>query len=110
MVQASLLFPQAHVRRIRRFDPVPGDSEFADQGLLVDGAEDGELAAPAPDGLVLVDEGELGVVEGADGVGVDVVDGLALVPSDEAGAFVFSVSGAAGLSDVSLPPGFILSE
>lgn len=76
----------------------------------MDEAEDGELVEPAPDGLVLVDEDELGVVEGADGAGVDAVAGLALVPSDEAGAFVLSVSGAAGLSDVSLPPGFILSE
>jgi hypothetical protein len=65
---------------------------------------------PAPDVLVLVDEGELLVVEGAGAAGVEVVAGLALVPSDEAGAFAFSASVAAGLSDVSLAPGFILSE
>lgn len=67
--------------------------------------DDGELAAPALDVLVLLlEEGVLGVVA----AGVEV--GLGLMASDEAGVFALSVPAAAGLSDVSLPPGFILSE
>jgi len=57
---------------------------------------------------------EAGVVDvvaaGAGAAGVDVEAGLLLVVSDEAGVFALSVPVAAGLSEVSLPPGFILSE
>lgn len=59
---------------------------------------------------MLGDEGELAVAEGVGAAGVEVAAGLELAPSDEAGAAAFSVPVAAGLSDVSLPPGFILSE
>jgi len=50
------------------------------------------------------------VAAGAGAAGVDVEAGLLLVVSDEAGVFALSVPVAAGLSEVSLPPGFILSE
>ncbi|HMV56904.1 MAG TPA: hypothetical protein PLY42_16815 [Nitrospira sp.] len=50
------------------------------------------------------------VAAGAGAAGADVEAGLLLVVSDEAGVFALSVPVAAGLSEVSLPPGFILSE
>jgi len=50
------------------------------------------------------------VAAGAGAAGVDVEAGLLLVVSDEAGVFALSVPVAADLSEVSLPPGFILSE
>lgn len=50
------------------------------------------------------------VAAGAGAAGVDVEAGLLLVVSDDAGVFALSVPVAAGLSEVSLPPGFILSE
>lgn len=72
--------------------------------------DDGDPAALALDVLVLLlEDGALGVVA-AGAAGVDVDAGLVLVASDEAGVFALSVPVAAGLSDVSLPPGFILSE
>ncbi|ODT44190.1 MAG: hypothetical protein ABS70_06070 [Nitrospira sp. SCN 59-13] len=61
--------------------------------------------------MLLLEDGVLGVVgAGADAAGADVEAELVLVASDEAGVFALSVPAAAGLSDVSLPPGFILSE
>ena len=102
--------PQAPLRRVSRFDPSPVARAFTDQDLLADEAEDCEPAAPEPDVLVLVVEDELVVVEGAAVAGVDVVAGLVVAASEEAGVFAFSVSAVAGLSAVSLPPGFILSE
>ncbi len=83
--------------------------EFADQDLLGDEADVWELAAP-PDVLVLVDAGALVVAAGGAAAGADVEAGLVLVASDADGVFALSVPAAAGLSDVSLPPGFILSE
>jgi len=68
-----------------------------------------ELEEPAVDALVPVDEGVLVAVDGAGAAGAGVEAGVSPVESDVAGAFVVSVP-AAGLSEVSLPPGFILSE
>ncbi len=76
----------------------------------MDDVDEDELEEPAADVLVPVDEGVLVVVEGAGAAGAEVEAGLALVESEVAGAFAVSVPAAAGLSEVSLPPGFILSE
>ncbi|MGC3976152.1 MAG: hypothetical protein QM771_17455 [Nitrospira sp.] len=80
--------------------------------MLEDDAADGDPAALALDVLgLLLEDGVLGVVAaGAGAAGADVEAGLVLVASEEAGVFALSVPGAAALSDVSLPPGFILSE
>ena len=76
---------------------------------MLDEDEEPELDVPLPVVLVLLVVVELlaaGVaVAGAAGA-VDPVPAL----SDEAGVLVASVLDAAGFSDVSLPPGFILSE
>ena len=72
--------------------------------------DDGEPDVPEPDVLVLVDAGALGAAAGEAAAGADGEAGLELAASDAAGVFALSVPAAAGLSDVSLPPGFILSE
>ena len=75
----------------------------------MDDVVEDELEEPAVDALVPVDEGVLVAVDGAGAAGAGVEAGVALVESDVAGAFAVSVP-AAGLSEVSLPPGFIFSE
>lgn len=82
----------------------------ADHGLAADEADDCDPDEPALEVLVLVDEDEVDGVDAAGAAGVGAVDGPVLVASWEAEDFPFSVSAVAGLSDVSVPPGFILSE
>ena len=65
---------------------------------------------PELDVLVLVDAGALGAAAVEAAAGADGEAGLVLAASDAAGVLALLVPAAAGLSDVSLPPGFILSE
>lgn len=91
--------------RARRF--LGHSRSFDDQDLFVDEVD--ELEEPAADAFVPVNEGVLLAVNGEGAAGAGVEAGAALVESDVAGAFAVSVP-AAGLSEVSLPPVFILSE